>query len=381
MKLEAQGAVLSARNAILRAICGIALHGALDQAPYYLLGGSGNGAALKIGQLVQWMSAADSLRTGGTFDAIAPGLEAHLQSRAFLIGSSQPSLADYDLALAIDGKAIDAAVYPSIQRWYAASIFAFQQHSKGNVSVPVSAPAASTGPLTFYYGLEDVSTILKPPAAPKPKAEPKQAAGGAPKEKQAEQPKNENKGKQKNAGGNKGGGKQQQPAAAAAVDISALDIRVGKIVKAWHHETADKLFCEEIDLGTETRQIASGLRPFYKTEDLEGRVVLVLCNLKKRNLVGFPSHGMVLCASNADHTKVEFVVPAEGSKPGDRVMFEGFDGEPEPENKVAKKKIFEGLAPDLKTDAEGQVMWKTTLAKTEAGVVKALNGMPGAHVS
>ena len=57
------------------------------------------------------------------------------------------------------------------------------------------------------------------------------------------------------------------------------------------------------------------------------------------------------------------------------------DGEPEPENKVAKKKIFEGLMPDLKTDKDGQVNWKGELAKTEAGVVKALNGMADAQVS
>merc|ERR1712238_567821 len=99
----------------------------------------------------------------------------------------------------------------------------------------------------------------------------------------------------KMAGGNQP--KQKQPAATATwVDISALDIRVGKIIKVWEHA----------DVGEDTpRQIASGLRPFYKTSDLEGRRVVVLCNLKKRNLVGFPSHGMVLCASNADHTAVE----------------------------------------------------------------------------
>jgi hypothetical protein len=91
---------------------------------------------------------------------------------------------------------------------------------------------------------------------------------------------------------------------------------------------------------------------------------------------------MVLCASNADHTEVEFVVPpAENVQLGERVIFEGYTGEAEPENKVAKKKIFEGLAPDLKTDANGQVVWKNAVAKTAAGVVKALNGMPGASVS
>lgn len=159
---------------------------------------------------------------------------------------------------------------------------------------------------------------------------------------------------------------------------------MGKIIRVWPHESADKLFCEEIDLGGgEVRQIASGLRPFCKDSDLQDRVVLVLCNLKKRNLVGFPSHGMVLCASNADHTAVEFVVPPEGSKLGERVVFDSLNADtpPEPENKVAKKKIFEAIAPDLKTDESGNVVWKTHVAKTSAGVVQALNKMPNASVS
>ena len=44
--------------------------------------------------------------------------------------------------------------------------------------------------------------------------------------------------------------------------------------------------------------------------------VLVVCNLKAAKLGGIPSHGMVLCASNADHTEVEFLEPPEGAKIG-----------------------------------------------------------------
>jgi aminoacyl tRNA synthase complex-interacting multifunctional protein 1 len=125
------------------------------------------------------------------------------------------------------------------------------------------------------------------------------------------------------------------------------------------------------------------MRPFYEASDLEGRLVLVLCNLKKRNLVGFPSHGMVLCASNADHTAVETVSPQTDSVLGERVTFEGIDhtSEPEPENKIAKKKVFEKVSVDLKTDSTGQVVWKGALAKTSAGVVKAEKGMAGAQVA
>ena len=85
----------------------------------------------------------------------------------------------------------------------------------------------------------------------------------------------------------------------------------------WSHEESEKLFCEEIDVGEgEPRLIASGLRPYMNAEDLDGRLVLVLCNLKERKLAGFPSHGMVLCASNEDHTVVKLVsVPVEARAP------------------------------------------------------------------
>lgn len=141
--------------------------------------------------------------------------------------------------------------------------------------------------------------------------------------------------------------------------IAALDIRVGRIVKVWEHEEAEKLYCEEIDVGEdEPRLIASGLKPYMKAEDMEGRLCLVLCNLKERKLVGFPSHGMVLCASNADHTDVKFVSPPVDAKVGERVTvpdfdFEGEDGEPYPENKIGKKKVFESLAPFLVTNKYG----------------------------
>lgn len=114
------------------------------------------------------------------------------------------------------------------------------------------------------------------------------------------------------------------------IDISQLDIRVGVITKAWEHPEADKLFCEEIDIGEESgpRQIASGLRAHYSVDDLVGQRVLVLANLKARKLVGFASHGMVMCVSSEDGSKVEFVEPPADAAIGERIMVEGFEGEP-----------------------------------------------------
>lgn len=138
--------------------------------------------------------------------------------------------------------------------------------------------------------------------------------------------------------------------------ISALDIRVGRITKVWEHPEADKLYCEEIDVGEdEPRMIASGLRPYLDTCDMEDRKVLVLCNLKARKMVGFPSHGMVLCASNSDHSIVRLVSPPIDAKIGERITVPDMESTEEPftENKVGKKKIFEKIAPHLLTNEYG----------------------------
>lgn len=158
------------------------------------------------------------------------------------------------------------------------------------------------------------------------------------------------------------------------VPITALDIRVGLVKRVWEHEEADKLYCEEIDVGEdEPRMIASGLKNYLKAEDIESRKVLVLCNLKKRNLVGFPSHGMVLCASNEDHTDVRLVNPPVDATVGERVTIPDFDfeseeGAPYAENKVGKKKIVEKLAPYLLTSEYGVPEFLGRPFMTSAGV-------------
>ncbi|CAM9342609.1 unnamed protein product [Discosporangium mesarthrocarpum] len=137
-------------------------------------------------------------------------------------------------------------------------------------------------------------------------------------------------------------------------DPTKLDVRVGLIVKAWEHPDSDKLFCEEIDLGeAKTRMIASGLRSFYKLEEMQSRRVVVLANLKPRSLGGFKSEGMVLCASNADHTEVKLVEPPPDVPVGSRVSVSGTEGEPATASQLGKKKILEKCAPKLRTDGAG----------------------------
>ena len=93
-------------------------------------------------------------------------------------------------------------------------------------------------------------------------------------------------------------------------DFTKVDIRVGKITKIWHHPEADKLFCEEIDIGEEDgpRQIASGLRANYELGEMQDKKVLVVCNLKASKMVGFESQGMVLAAKVSAWLVAAFVL-------------------------------------------------------------------------
>ncbi|KAL1503040.1 hypothetical protein AB1Y20_011108 [Prymnesium parvum] len=155
--------------------------------------------------------------------------------------------------------------------------------------------------------------------------------------------------------------------------FAELDVRVGKILEAWEHPDSDKLWCERIDVGeAEPREIASGLRSYYATaEELTGRSVLVVCNLKPAKLAGFASDGMVLCASNADRSTVAFVEPPLDSVPGDRVLCEGLEAVPPASaNRVKKKKLMEKAAEELKT--VGTIAtYKGMPLRTAAGVCKS----------
>lgn len=373
---------LTQRSAIVRGLCGAALLNQLDSAPHYLLGGHATPGspeeAIALASISSWMSVAAS--TEKRSDSFYQSLDRHLETRSFLTPSGSATVSDLDLALALM-KEESAYGYPNVARWLNQCHADCTQMAEGS-DIKIPAMAVAPKPVlaapVFFYEMEEGAMPKKKAATPPPSA-----AGGGKGQQQKQQQQQQQQGGKKDKKNNKGGGeKVAQPAAAAAADfdISALNIVVGKINKVWPHEEADKLFCEEIDIGEDQpRSIASGLRPFYKAEEMQGKMVLVLANLKKRTMLGFASHGMVLCSSNADHTKVEIVSPPEGTKVGERVVFEGFEGkEAEPENKVAKKKIFEKLAPDLKTTADGIVVWKEAKAKTSAGVIK---GMPGGQVA
>jgi aminoacyl tRNA synthase complex-interacting multifunctional protein 1 len=117
------------------------------------------------------------------------------------------------------------------------------------------------------------------------------------------------------------------------------------------------------------REIASGLQAHFTLEQMKGQRVVVVRNLKPRPLAGFASNGMVLCATHPDG-KVEFVEPPVGAALGERVSFEGHAGPAAEPNRVAKKKIFEAVAPLLQLNDEGAATWDGVPMMTSSGPCK-----------
>lgn len=107
-------------------------------------------------------------------------------------------------------------------------------------------------------------------------------------------------------------------------------------------------------------------------EDLDGRMVVIVANLKPRNMRGIKSNGMLLCTSNPDHSEVEPLCVPEGAVVGERVFFGESSEQPDAmsPNQVQKKKVWEAVSevssqqPDT---ANANELW-TSLAWHSVGV-------------
>jgi len=192
-----------------------------------------------------------------------------------------------------------------------------------------------------------------------------------------------------------GGGAAQMPSSAGgAVEgkvldrsgnvepVTRLDIRVGRVISCEKHPDADALYLEQIDVGeAEPRTVISGLANFVPLEEMQGRMVAVVCNLKPAKMRGIMSAGMVLCGSNEDHTKVEILDPPAGAQAGEHLMLDGFGiMKPAPEDAVLKSKSQQGVwkmvAPDLKL-VDGEATYNGKLFTTSAGPLSCKNLVDG----
>uniref|UniRef100_A0A7N0TBT8 tRNA-binding domain-containing protein n=1 Tax=Kalanchoe fedtschenkoi TaxID=63787 RepID=A0A7N0TBT8_KALFE len=151
------------------------------------------------------------------------------------------------------------------------------------------------------------------------------------------------------------------------LSVSLLNLQVGLIRKAWKHPSADSLLVEEIDVGeAKVRQVVSGLAKFCSPDDLTNRRVVLITNVKPGKLRDVMSEGLVLCASNEDHTVVEPLLPPAGAKIGERISVAGYDGEPEAVLNP-KKKQLDKITPHLFTDDKGVATFKGVPFMTSGG--------------
>ena len=167
------------------------------------------------------------------------------------------------------------------------------------------------------------------------------------------------------------------------------------IPKVEKHPDADALYVEKVDVGEEKpRTIVSGLVNHVPIEEMQGRIAVFLLNLKPAKMRGvmsegmsecpalllyscsFPttfhsisflsfvlSKGMIMCANTPE--KVEILIPPAGAQIGDKISFDGYEGEADLPFMNPKKKIFEAVQPEFLVNAEGVATYKGSFFKIE----------------
>ena len=82
-------------------------------------------------------------------------------------------------------------------------------------------------------------------------------------------------------------------------DFAKCQFRVGEILECQEVPKSRKLLCSQVKIGNEVKQIVSGIKQYYSPEEMVGKKVMVLVNLKPAKLAGVLSEGMLLCAEDA----------------------------------------------------------------------------------
>ncbi|MBR4799863.1 MAG: methionine--tRNA ligase subunit beta, partial [Clostridia bacterium] len=100
-------------------------------------------------------------------------------------------------------------------------------------------------------------------------------------------------------------------------DFAKVELKVGKVLECKRAENSEKLLLLQIDLGSEKRQVVSGIANYYSPESLSGKNVIVVSNLKPAVLRGYESNGMILAADTKEGVKVVFA--DENAAPGSKV--------------------------------------------------------------
>ena len=91
-------------------------------------------------------------------------------------------------------------------------------------------------------------------------------------------------------------------------DFAKMQFQVGEIIACEEVKKSKKLLCSQVKIGSQVKQIVSGIKAHYTAQEMVGKRVMVLVNLKPAKLAGVLSEGMLLCAEDADGN-LALVVP------------------------------------------------------------------------
>ncbi len=149
-----------------------------------------------------------------------------------------------------------------------------------------------------------------------------------------------------------------------------LNLKIARILDVRDHANADRLYVLQLDLGSEKRQLVAGLRQYYTSEQLKGKLIVLISNLKFTKLRGVESQGMLLAGD--DGTNVGLLT-AEKSGPGDAVYFEGL------ENSAGEITYSEFAKLELAVQ-DSKVVFSGKELKTDNEIIKAEKVSDGAKV-
>lgn len=149
-----------------------------------------------------------------------------------------------------------------------------------------------------------------------------------------------------------------------------LNLKVAEIVAVADHPDADKLYVLQVNLGTERRQLVAGIKKEYSVEELVGKKIVVVTNLKKARLRGVESQGMLLAGDDGERIGLLTVKDAQ---PGDHVAIDGF--------KAKQGRIRYDEFCEVKMIVKGgKVYWKDLALKTDSEEVTVERVADGAKV-
>ncbi|XP_034533003.1 aminoacyl tRNA synthase complex-interacting multifunctional protein 1 [Notolabrus celidotus] len=142
-----------------------------------------------------------------------------------------------------------------------------------------------------------------------------------------------------------------------SIDVSRLDLRVGRIVNIRRHPLAETMSVQEVDVGeSATRTVISKLEEQTDFEELQGSLAVLLCNIKECRVRGVAAQARLLSCSASEDSS-ELLTPPTGSIPGDRVTFLNYPGDPDKELQ-SKQRVWELLQADLQVDGRGVANYK-----------------------